>query len=62
MIAVHELHIWAITVGKTLLACHIRIAADVSSDDILHTVTDYFERVHKITHLTIQVEKDRLIN
>jgi hypothetical protein len=34
----------------------------VSSDDILHTVTDYFERVHKITHLTIQVEKDRLIN
>lgn len=24
VVAVHELHIWVITVGKVLLACHVR--------------------------------------
>jgi zinc transporter 2 len=58
VVAVHELHIWAITVGKALLACHIRVEPHVDTDEILQTVTDYCERVHKISHVTIQVERD----
>ncbi|TKY61193.1 Metal tolerance protein 1 [Spatholobus suberectus] len=29
VMAVHELHIWAITVGKVLLACHVKIRPEV---------------------------------
>lgn len=59
VVAVHELHIWAITVGKSLLACHIRVEPHVNTDEILQAVTDYCESVHKISHVTIQVERDR---
>jgi zinc transporter 2 len=59
VVAVHELHIWAITVGKSLLACHIRVEPHVNTDEILQKVTDYCESVHKISHVTIQVERDR---
>ncbi|XXG82446.1 hypothetical protein AAC387_Pa10g0394 [Persea americana] len=32
VVAVHELHIWAITVGKVLLACHVTITPDADAD------------------------------
>ncbi|MQL97649.1 hypothetical protein Taro_030345 [Colocasia esculenta] len=56
VVAVHELHIWAITVGKVLLACHVTITPDADADHVLHMVVDYIRREYNITHVTIQIE------
>uniref|UniRef100_A0A0D6QZ64 Cation efflux protein cytoplasmic domain-containing protein n=1 Tax=Araucaria cunninghamii TaxID=56994 RepID=A0A0D6QZ64_ARACU len=58
VIAVHELHIWAITVGKVLLACHVRIRPDANADIILHKVIEYCDKAYKISHVTVQIERD----
>ncbi|XP_061340891.1 metal tolerance protein 1-like [Gastrolobium bilobum] len=57
VLAVHELHIWAITVGKILLACHVKIRPEADADMVLNKVIDYIERVHNISHVTIQIER-----
>ncbi|XP_057507394.1 metal tolerance protein A1-like [Actinidia eriantha] len=53
---VHDLHVWAITVGKFLLACHVIAEPGVNSNDILIKVKDYCERTYHIHHVTIQIE------
>lgn len=58
VVAIHELHIWAITVGRSLLACHILVDPEADTQDVLHKVTEYCEKVYKISHVTIQVERD----
>ncbi|XP_010056050.2 metal tolerance protein 1 [Eucalyptus grandis] len=58
VIAVHELHIWAITVGKVLLACHVKIRRDANADMVLDKVVDYIRREYKISHVTIQIERE----
>ncbi|CAJ2663167.1 unnamed protein product [Trifolium pratense] len=57
VVAVHELHIWAITVGKVLLACHVKINRDADADMVLDKVVDYIRRVYNISHVTIQIER-----
>uniref|UniRef100_A0A1D1Y4Z5 Metal tolerance protein 1 n=1 Tax=Anthurium amnicola TaxID=1678845 RepID=A0A1D1Y4Z5_9ARAE len=57
VVAVHELHVWAITVGKVLLACHVTITPDANADHVLHMVVDYIRREYNITHVTIQIER-----
>ena len=58
VVEVHDLHIWAITVGKTLLSCHVRVQSNVNTNDALEALTDYCLRQFKINHVTIQVETD----
>ncbi|KAF8038620.1 hypothetical protein BT93_B1218 [Corymbia citriodora subsp. variegata] len=58
VIAVHELHIWAITVGKVLLACHVKIKRDAIAEMVLDKVVDYIKREYNISHVTIQVERE----
>ncbi len=58
VVVVHELHFWAITIGNSLLACHILVAPHVDTDEILQAVTDYCEYVHEISCVTIQLEQD----
>jgi solute carrier family 30 (zinc transporter), member 2 len=58
VVAVHELHIWAITVGKVLLACHVTIARDADADEILDKVIGYIKTEYNISHVTIQVERE----
>jgi zinc transporter 2 len=58
VVEVHDLHIWAITVGKTLLSCHVRVQPNVNTNDALEAITSYCERKFKINHVTIQVETD----
>ncbi|XP_031497159.1 metal tolerance protein A2-like isoform X2 [Nymphaea colorata] len=55
--AVHELHIWAITVGKVLLACHVEIKPDADADQVLDNVIGYIQREYNISHVTIQIER-----
>ncbi|KAM4123000.1 hypothetical protein ACB094_01G126600 [Castanea mollissima] len=57
VVAIHELHIWAITVGKVLLACHVIIKPDADADMVLDKVIDYIRREYKISHVTIQIER-----
>nr|ALC78856.1 MTP3h [Sedum alfredii] len=58
VVAIHELHIWAITVGKVLLACHVRIRPEADSDKVLDEVVDYIRKEYNISHVTIQIERD----
>ncbi|KAG6547586.1 hypothetical protein Mapa_011035 [Marchantia paleacea] len=55
--AVHELHIWAITVGKVILACHVMIKPEAESDEVLQKVIHYCDSKFKISHVTIQIER-----
>ncbi|GAB4861526.1 Metal tolerance protein 1 [Ancistrocladus abbreviatus] len=57
VLAVHELHIWAITVGKVLLSCHVRIKPEADSDMVLDKVAGYIRRECNISHVTIQIER-----
>lgn len=57
VVAIHELHIWAITVGKVLLACHVTITPDADADLVLDKVIGYIKREYNISHVTIQIER-----
>ncbi|XP_050229001.1 metal tolerance protein 1-like [Mercurialis annua] len=57
VVAIHELHIWAITVGKVLLACHVKITPDADADVVLNKVIGYINREYNISHVTIQIER-----
>ncbi|GMI95336.1 metal tolerance protein 1, ZINC TRANSPORTER OF ARABIDOPSIS THALIANA 1 [Hibiscus trionum] len=57
VVAIHELHIWAITVGKVLLACHVLIKREANADMVLNKVVDYIKREYNISHVTIQIER-----
>ncbi|KAK6122522.1 hypothetical protein DH2020_043727 [Rehmannia glutinosa] len=48
VVAIHELHIWAITVGKVLLACHVKIKPEADADMVLDKVVDYIKREYNI--------------
>ncbi|PIN04621.1 Zn2+ transporter [Handroanthus impetiginosus] len=41
VVAIHELHIWAITRGKILLACHVKIRHEADANIVLGKITDY---------------------
>ncbi|CAN0889337.1 Metal tolerance protein 1 [Linum grandiflorum] len=57
VVAIHELHIWAITVGKVLLACHVKIRPEANADSVLDSVVNYIKREYNISHVTIQIER-----
>ncbi|KAE8722089.1 Metal tolerance protein 1 [Hibiscus syriacus] len=57
VVAVHELHIWAITVGKVMLACHVKIRPEADADMVLDNVIEYIRREYNISHVTIQIER-----
>lgn len=54
---VHELHIWAITKGKVVLACHVQVSPESDSDKLLQEILEYCQTKYKIKHSTIQVER-----
>lgn len=57
VVAVHELHIWAITVGKILLACHVKVTPQADADLVLDKVIEYIRKEYNISHVTIQIER-----
>ncbi|XP_042454826.1 metal tolerance protein 1-like [Zingiber officinale] len=60
VVAIHELHIWAITVGKVLLACHVMIAPEADAELILDMVIGFINREYNISHVTIQIERQSM--
>ncbi|GKD38234.1 hypothetical protein Tco_1258441 [Tanacetum coccineum] len=55
---IHELDIWAITVGKVLLACPVKIRRDGDAEMVLDKVVDYIRKEYKISRVTIQIERE----
>lgn len=53
---VHDLHVWAVTVKKIVMSCHVIAEPGISSYDILHRIRDYCRKTYRIQHVTIQVE------
>nr|KYP37122.1 Metal tolerance protein B [Cajanus cajan] len=53
---VHDLHVWAITIGKYVLSCHIVAESGTSSIDLIGTIKHYCEQTYQIQHVTIQIE------
>ncbi|XP_015575501.3 metal tolerance protein B [Ricinus communis] len=54
---IHDLHVWAITVGKLVLSCHVETEPGASSSEILNRIRDYCEKTYRIRHVTIQIEQ-----
>ncbi|KAB2621145.1 metal tolerance protein 1-like [Pyrus ussuriensis x Pyrus communis] len=57
VVDIHELHIWAITVGKVLMACHVIVKPDANAEMVLKKVIDYVKRGYNINHVTIEIER-----
>lgn len=55
---VHDLHVWALSAGKVLLACHVTVGEDADSNDVLHSIKGHCEEIYKIKHVTIQIERE----
>ncbi|OIT02278.1 PREDICTED: metal tolerance protein B [Nicotiana attenuata] len=53
---VHDLHVWAITVGKIVLSCHVVLEPGVDQYEIIQKVREYCDSTYRIHHVTIQVE------
>ncbi|MCD9561477.1 hypothetical protein HAX54_020600 [Datura stramonium] len=53
---VHDLHVWAITIGKIVLSCHVVVEPGVDQYEIIQKVREYCDRTYRIHHVTIQVE------
>ncbi|KAL0896279.1 hypothetical protein Bca101_080240 [Brassica carinata] len=56
VVAVHELHIWAITVGKVLLACHVNITPEADADMVLNKSLD--QKVNVRRSLQVQASAE----
>ncbi|KAK1357182.1 Metal tolerance protein B [Heracleum sosnowskyi] len=54
---VHDMHVWSITLGKNVLACHVIVETGVSLNKCIHKLTDYCQTVYGIHHVTIQIEE-----
>ncbi|XP_016745207.2 metal tolerance protein B isoform X2 [Gossypium hirsutum] len=53
---IHDLHVWAITVGKLVLSCHVKADPGTSFNEILSEISDYCVKTYNIHHITIQIE------
>ncbi|KAK5818344.1 hypothetical protein PVK06_023279 [Gossypium arboreum] len=53
---IHDLHVWAITVGKLVLSCHVKADPETSSNEILSEISDYCVKTYNIHRITIQIE------
>jgi cobalt-zinc-cadmium efflux system protein len=58
VVAVHDLHIWAISSGMCALSAHLVVRADAMgrNDEILTEVKSGLRRVFAIDHTTLQIE------
>uniref|UniRef100_A0A803KZV3 Uncharacterized protein n=1 Tax=Chenopodium quinoa TaxID=63459 RepID=A0A803KZV3_CHEQI len=61
VVAVHELHIWAITVGKILLACHVKVTPEADADLVLDKVVEYIRKEYNISHTAVKAGKESTV-
>jgi cobalt-zinc-cadmium efflux system protein len=56
IVAIHDLHIWAITSDFPSLSCHLVVKMNSDRDDLLHRLSHLLEEKFSIKHTTIQME------
>lgn len=57
VLGVHDLHVWAVTSGRTSLTVHLVHAADVAAPaELLERAREVLAAEHHITHTTVQLE------
>ncbi len=58
VLAVHDLHVWAVGSGMVCCSCHISVEEQSvrSGENVLRAVSEELEHKFEITHSTIQVE------
>lgn len=59
IVEVHHVHVWSLTPGRPLATLHALVTRDTNQDEVLRRASDFLHRRFKITHATIQVERDR---
>jgi len=52
---VHDLHIWALTVGQAYATAHVEVSDDARSTAVLNAVHEELFK-HQIAHATVQIE------
>jgi hypothetical protein len=55
--AVHDLHIWSVSVGKPSMSVHLQCQDDAS--DVLVIVNRMCANKYNIKHSTVQIERQR---
>ncbi|XP_046846271.1 zinc transporter 2-like [Xenia sp. Carnegie-2017] len=60
VIAIHDLHVWSLTLGNIALSAHLDIEDENESQRILLEATQLIDAVYHIRHSTIQIENTRL--
>lgn len=58
---VHDLHVWSITSGFPALAAHVTVDATCDVDTTRESIEEMLEREFSITHTTLQVTAERLL-
>ncbi len=58
VLAVHDLHLWALTSGMNVATAHLVSAPDADNHGVLDAATLVLASVHHIDHATLQVEPE----
>ncbi|MBE8222023.1 MAG: cation transporter [Bdellovibrionales bacterium] len=54
----HDLHVWALSTAEVAMTVHLLVNIETNNQELLKTIADHFEKEFKISHCTIQIEKD----
>jgi cobalt-zinc-cadmium efflux system protein len=57
---VHDLHVWSTSTTSVALTAHLVLPEPHSSDKLLKQATELLSSKFKITHSTIQIEREKL--
>ncbi len=62
VLAVHDLHCWAITTDLIALTCHLQLRPSANASEVTHAATDMLRERFGIGHITIQAEPIPLLD
>jgi zinc transporter 2 len=56
VLALHDLHIWSVSLGKVAVSGHIRVVRDCHGDAVLNNAQVLLAEKYQILHTTLQLE------
>lgn len=60
VISVHDLHVWTLTQGVEALSAHVVVENMDNCEDIISSINKELSEKFKITHVTLQLENEKL--
>lgn len=58
VVALHDLHIWALSTTETALSAHLVVADDSDQQALLHCASEMLHDEHGLHHATLQLESE----